>query len=136
MRLSTPNPQHRISCGFSGGLGRGVGLAQSVLEPLGLFPLLSKSLLRLPCLSFGFGRLHIGTGERFVAEHDVESMSTRELDKALKEREEALEAMAAAEDAARGLRRTPPPPVGPAAAMFGFPASPFLRSGQGAEPPP
>ena len=43
--------------------------------------------------------------ERFVAEHDVESMSTRELDKALKEREEALEAMAAAEDAARGLRQ-------------------------------
>lgn len=36
--------------------------------------------------------------ERFVAEHDVESMSTRELDKALKEREEALEAMAAAEE--------------------------------------
>jgi len=43
--------------------------------------------------------------ERFVAEHDVESMSTRELDKSLKEREEALEAMAAAEDAARGLRQ-------------------------------
>ena len=43
--------------------------------------------------------------ERFVAEHDVESMSTRELDKALKEREEALEAMAAAEEETRKLRQ-------------------------------
>lgn len=43
--------------------------------------------------------------EQFMAEHDVESMSNRELDKALKEREEALEAAAAAQDEAQGLRR-------------------------------
>ena len=43
--------------------------------------------------------------ERFVAEHDVEAMSTRELDKALKEREEALEAAAAAEEETRKLRQ-------------------------------
>jgi len=43
--------------------------------------------------------------ERFVAEHDVEAMSTRELDKALKEREEALEAAVAAEEETRKLRQ-------------------------------
>ena len=43
--------------------------------------------------------------ERFVAEHDVEAMSTRELDKALKEREEALEAAATAEEEKRKLRQ-------------------------------
>ena len=43
--------------------------------------------------------------EQFMAEHDVESMSNRELDKALKEREEALEAAAAAQDEAQGARR-------------------------------
>ena len=43
--------------------------------------------------------------EQFMAEHDVESMSNRELDKALKEREEALEAVAAAQDEAQGARR-------------------------------
>ena len=43
--------------------------------------------------------------EQFMVEHDVESMSNRELDKALKEREEALEAAAAAQDEAQGLRR-------------------------------
>lgn len=43
--------------------------------------------------------------EQFMAEHDVESMSNRELDKALKEREEVLEAAAAAQDEAQGLRR-------------------------------
>ncbi len=39
--------------------------------------------------------------EQFVAEHDVEHMSTRELERALKEREEALEVAAAAQDEAR-----------------------------------
>lgn len=43
--------------------------------------------------------------EQFMAEHDVEGMSNRELDKALKEREEALEAAAAAQKEAQGLRR-------------------------------
>jgi hypothetical protein len=43
--------------------------------------------------------------EQFMAEHDVGSMSNRELDKALKEREEALEAAAAAQDEAQGARR-------------------------------
>ena len=43
--------------------------------------------------------------EQFMAEHDVEGMSNRELDKALKEREEALEAAAAAQDEAQGARR-------------------------------
>ena len=43
--------------------------------------------------------------EQFMTEHDVGSMSNRELDKALKEREEALEAAAAAQDEAQGLRR-------------------------------
>lgn len=43
--------------------------------------------------------------EQFMVEHDVEGMSNRELDKALKEREEALEAAAAAQDEAQGLRR-------------------------------
>lgn len=43
--------------------------------------------------------------EQFIAEHDVEAMSNRELDKALKEREEALEAAAAAREEAKGLRR-------------------------------
>ena len=43
--------------------------------------------------------------EQFMAEHDVESMSNRELDKALKEREEALEAAAVAQDEAQGARR-------------------------------
>jgi hypothetical protein len=43
--------------------------------------------------------------EQFMAEHDVEGMSNRELDKALKEREEALEAVAAAQDEAQGARR-------------------------------
>ena len=43
--------------------------------------------------------------EQFVAEHDVEHMSTRELERALKEREEALEAAAAAREEAKGLRR-------------------------------
>lgn len=43
--------------------------------------------------------------EQFMAEHDVEGMSNRELDKALKEREEALEAAAAAQEEAQGLRR-------------------------------
>ena len=43
--------------------------------------------------------------EQFMAEHDVGSMSNRELDKALKEREEALEAAAAAQDEAQGSRR-------------------------------
>lgn len=38
--------------------------------------------------------------EQFMAEHDVEGMSNRELDKALKEREEALEAAAAAQEEA------------------------------------
>lgn len=37
--------------------------------------------------------------EQFVAEHDVEHMSTRELERALREREEALEAAAAAQEA-------------------------------------
>lgn len=43
--------------------------------------------------------------EQFMTEHDVGSMSNRELDKALKEREEALEAAAAAQDEAQGARR-------------------------------
>ena len=43
--------------------------------------------------------------EQFMVEHDVEGMSNRELDKALKEREEALEAAAAAQDEAQGARR-------------------------------
>ena len=43
--------------------------------------------------------------EQFMAEHDVGNMSNRELDKALKEREEALEAAAAAQDEAQGARR-------------------------------
>ena len=43
--------------------------------------------------------------EQFMAEHDVGSMSNRELDKALKEREEALEAAAAAQDETQGARR-------------------------------
>ena len=43
--------------------------------------------------------------EQFMAEHDVEGMSNRELDKALKEREEALEPAAAAQDEAQGARR-------------------------------
>ena len=43
--------------------------------------------------------------ERFIAGHDVEGMSSRELDKALKEREEALEAAAAAEEETRKLRQ-------------------------------
>lgn len=43
--------------------------------------------------------------EQFVAEHDVEHMSTRELERVLKEREEALEAAAAAREEAKGLRR-------------------------------
>lgn len=43
--------------------------------------------------------------EQFMAEHDVESMSNRELDKALKEREEALAAADAAQAEAQGLRR-------------------------------
>ena len=43
--------------------------------------------------------------EQFMAEHDVEAMSNRELDKALKEREEALAAAAAAQDEAQGARR-------------------------------
>lgn len=43
--------------------------------------------------------------EQFMAGHDVEAMSVRELDKALKEREEALEAAAAAQDEAQGARR-------------------------------
>lgn len=42
--------------------------------------------------------------ERFVAEHDVESMSTRELDKALKERDAALKEAEAAKTEADGLR--------------------------------
>lgn len=43
--------------------------------------------------------------EQFVAEHDVEHMSTRELERALREREEALEAAAAAKEEVQGLRR-------------------------------
>lgn len=43
--------------------------------------------------------------EQFVAEHDVEHMSTRELERALKEREEALEAAAAAKDEADRLEK-------------------------------
>ncbi len=43
--------------------------------------------------------------ERFVAENDVERMSIRELNEALKARNEAEEKAAAAEDEARGLRR-------------------------------
>jgi len=43
--------------------------------------------------------------EQFMAEHDVESMSNRELDKALKEREEALEAANAAQEEADKLRQ-------------------------------
>ena len=43
--------------------------------------------------------------EQFIAEHDVESMSNRELDKALKEREEAQEAANAAKEEAQGLRK-------------------------------
>lgn len=42
--------------------------------------------------------------ERFIAEHDVEGMSNRELDKALKEREEARKAAADAENEAKQLR--------------------------------
>ena len=43
--------------------------------------------------------------EQFMAEHDVEGMSNRELDKALKEREEALEAATAAREEAQELRQ-------------------------------
>ncbi len=43
--------------------------------------------------------------EQFVAEHDVEHMSSRELERALREREEALEAAAAAKEEVQGLRR-------------------------------
>ena len=43
--------------------------------------------------------------ERFIAGHDVEGMSSRELDKALKEREEALKKAAAAEEETRKLRQ-------------------------------
>lgn len=43
--------------------------------------------------------------EQFVAEHDVEHMSTRELERALREREEALEAAAAAKDEADRLEK-------------------------------
>ena len=43
--------------------------------------------------------------EQFVAEHDVEHMSTRELERALREREEALEAAADAKEEVQGLRR-------------------------------
>ena len=43
--------------------------------------------------------------EQFMAEHDVEGMSNRELDKALKEREEALEAANAAQEEAEKLRK-------------------------------
>ena len=46
-----------------GGLGGGVGLAQSVLEPLGLLPLLIKGLLGFSCLPVGLGRFHIGSGQ-------------------------------------------------------------------------
>lgn len=44
--------------------------------------------------------------ERFVVENDVEHMSVRELDKALKARDEAEEKAAAAEDESRRLRQT------------------------------
>lgn len=43
--------------------------------------------------------------EQFMAEHDVEAMSNRELDKALKEREDALEAASAAQAEADSLRQ-------------------------------
>lgn len=43
--------------------------------------------------------------ERFVTENDVEHMSTRELERALREREEALEAAAAAKDEADRLEK-------------------------------
>lgn len=43
--------------------------------------------------------------ERFIAEHDVDGMSSRELDKALKEREEAMEKAVAAEEETRKLKQ-------------------------------